>query len=142
MSFIWDKISFDKKIYSQIFETKFENLKPVQSFITANLHQSNEVTKLNIIVEELFVNVVNYAYIDKIGMIKVSYFFTDDAIHILMEDQGVQFNPLHRSEEEALEKVKSMTPGGLGIFMVKKYADALEYAYTKKTNRLYIKKCI
>ena len=27
MSFIWDKISFDKKIYSQIFETKFENLK-------------------------------------------------------------------------------------------------------------------
>ena len=54
----------------------------------------------------------------------------------------VNENILNHEYRLALEKVKSMTPGGLGIFMVKKYADALEYAYTKKTNRLYIKKCI
>ena len=52
--------------------------------------------QLELIMEELFVNICNYAY-EKEGEIKIQYGLLEDPLRIIMNfiDGGIEFNPLN-----------------------------------------------
>lgn len=105
--------------------------------LSEQLCPSNIQHKVYVALEELTVNVCNYAYVDQPqpGMMHVSYACADDpsSITIAIVDQGIPFNPLTREDPTKPKSAQEAKIGGLGIFMVKKTMDEFTYSYDDAT---------
>ncbi len=100
--------------------------------------------QLNIAVEEIFVNIAHYAYPDDNGTAIIRYDFglETNTITICFLDMGTPYDPLARKEPDITLSAEERSIGGLGILMVKKSMDHIEYAYRDGYNMLTIqKKC-
>ncbi|MBP3884568.1 MAG: SpoIIE family protein phosphatase [Olsenella sp.] len=100
--------------------------------------------RVEIALEELFVNVCRYAYADReqAGSVRVSYVYTANpsAITIELCDQGVPFNPLTREDPTMPGSIQEAKIGGLGIYMVKKSMDDFSYVYDGESNIVAFRK--
>ena len=102
--------------------------------------------KLDIAVEELFVNVCSYAYPDATdedaGTVWVRRTYTPDPSTITVDfiDAGVPFNPLEQPDAETPASIEDTPIGGLGIMMAKQCVDEMRYAYVDGKNVVTIVK--
>jgi sigma-B regulation protein RsbU (phosphoserine phosphatase) len=89
--------------------------------------------KVEIALEELFVNVCRYAYADKDepGDVTVSYVYSGEnkSITVELRDSGIPFNPVTLEDPTKPSDIQEAKIGGLGIFMVKKSMDDLVYEH-------------
>ena len=134
----------------KLFEAKLENLDDVIDFLTENVKDTpaeEHLMELRIVVEELYVNIAMYAYqhkddipdsertvlisieSDKSGLVKMRF-----------EDSGYPFDPLAKKDPNMAEYIKTRSVGGLGIMIVKKKMDNLEYKYENGKNILSMDK--
>ena len=59
-----------------------------------------------------------------------------------MEEKGTSFNPLDREAPDLQLPLEERPVGGLGIYMVRQFADSVEYQYRDGCNILRLKICI
>ena len=64
------------------------------------------------------------------------------AISITFIDKGVPYDPLAKADPDVTLSADEREIGGLGIFMVKKSMDSIDYEYKDGQNILHIKKII
>ena len=57
-------------------------------------------------------------------------------------DNGKPYNPLEKEDPDVTLSAEERSIGGLGIFMVKKSMDSLDYEYQDGKNILTIKKSL
>ena len=118
-----------------------ENVEQAIGFVRAELDKRlcplDVQHKIFVALEELVVNVCNYAYLNQPqpGVVRLSYVYSSNpsSIAVTLVDQGVPFNPLTRSDPTRPKSVQEARIGGLGIFMVKKTMDEFTYQYDKAT---------
>ena len=122
------------------------NLPKVMSFVDEQLEAVGCLMKtqaqIDVAVEELFVNIANYAY-DKVnGMVtvQVSVYEAPLRVEITFIDNGKQYDPLSKPDPDITLHATKRNIGGLGIFMVKKNMDDVCYEYKDGKNILLIKK--
>ncbi len=126
-----------------MIEAKPEHLDAVLDFIRESLEAADCPMKLQnqiaIAAEEIFVNIAHYAYNPTVGgaMIRVS---VDKAVTIEFEDKGRPYNPLDRADPDVTATADERRIGGLGIYMVKKIMDQVEYRHIDNKNLLIVKK--
>ena len=98
--------------------------------------------QIDIAVEEIFVNIANYAYAPGSGSadIKAGVSGTPSVFVISFADKGVPYNPLAKSDPDISLPADKRQIGGLGIFMVKKSMDDLSYEYKDGQNIMTIRK--
>ena len=98
--------------------------------------------QIDVAVEEIFVNIANYAYPSGEGEAVISIEADKDAksVSILFEDQGTPYDPLKNEDPDITLSADERPIGGLGIFMVKKSMDEVSYEYKDGKNRLTISK--
>lgn len=94
--------------------------------------------------EELYVNVVNYAYGEEsgecvIGM-NISTVGNEKKMVLTVKDRGNPFNPLKKEDPDITLSVEDRPIGGLGIYMVKQSMDDVMYEYQKGWNVIKIVK--
>ena len=122
-----------------------ENLSLVLSFVKTELQAHGTEGKLQrqiaIAVEEIFVNIAHYAYNPEIGnaVIRVCI---DEEVSIEFEDNGNPYNPLEKTDPDTTLKAKERRIGGLGVFMVKKIMDSVDYRFENGKNIVKIRKII
>ena len=113
-----------------------ENIPAVTAFVEEQLEQYNCPMKtqmqIDIAIDELFSNIAQYAYNPKTGKATIRVEVTENpmAVIITFIDNGVTLS----ADERQI--------GGLGIFMVKKSMDDINYEYKNGQNILKIKKNI
>lgn len=124
-----------------------DNLDTVIGFIEENLELAEcpmkIAMKIAVCVEELFVNVVNYAYDGEIGDCQVSFFIDDslgNKVIIKISDQGKAFNPLEKEDPDISLSAEERKIGGLGIFMVKNIMDTISYERKEENNIIIMEK--
>ena len=129
------------------FIAKLDELPNVISFIESELEKFEFsfkiITQFNLVVEELFVNVASYAYKDKNdGKCKISIEYNQEKqeVKLSMEDNGIKFNPLEKEEPDTTLSIEDRPIGGLGILLVKKNMDNIEYKYEDNKNVLILSK--
>ena len=129
-------------------EAALPNLQQALAFVDEALEQMDCPMKrqmqVDLAVEEAFVNVANYAYGDKTGPVTLSVRPEEEtgSCVIRMVDGGVPFNPLDREDPDLSLPAEKRAIGGLGIFMVKKNMDEVDYAYKDGQNILTMRKRI
>lgn len=127
-------------------EAKKENLDGVLDFIHQALDESQcspkSLMQLDLAVEELFVNIAQYAYYPKTGAVTILTEFHVDSSEITVTfiDKGIPYNPLSKKDPDMTLAVDKRPIGGLGIYMAKKIMDSLSYEYKDGRNILRISK--
>ena len=127
-------------------ESKLESLDTLNDFVHSVIRNSpcteQQRIQIDLVLEELFVNIVNYAYPESIGKVQVECKLCEDLNQaiITFKDRGIEFNPLARKEIEIHERFERRPVGGLGIYLAKKYTDSIEYERAEDCNVLTIMK--
>ncbi len=123
-------------------EAKVANLQQVLDFVDENLTSMRCPMKImmqiDVAVEEIFVNVASYAYTPNTGSVTIRMDLQEKprAVVITFIDSGIPYNPLAKEDPDVSLSAEERSIGGLGIFMVKKTMDKMEYEYTDKQNIL------
>lgn len=96
--------------------------------------------KIDIALEEIFINIVHYAYKDAGDdaekYAKVSVENENQDILITFADHGFQYNPLAKEDPDITLSAEERQIGGLGIFMVKKTMKDMKYQFKDGENQL------
>lgn len=96
--------------------------------------------KIEVSLEELFVNIAHYAYPDRNGWVDIHAAVKNHAVTVVMRDGGIPYNPLSRKDPDITLSAEERRIGGLGVFLVKKYMDEVYYAYKNGCNQMTMKK--
>ena len=127
-------------------DAKIENLPSATEFVTQALEAKNcpmkIIMQVELAVEELFVNIANYAYSPQVGSVTVCRSFEENpqALNLIFIDSGKPHNPLKHEDPDITLKAEEREIGGLGIFLVKKNVDEISYKYEDGKNILSVKK--
>ena len=138
-----------------------DNLAQVLENVDAQLETENCPMKIqmqvDIAVEELFVNIANYAYTTDTGDADILIETLNTCpipeeyrkglskkdlkgkwLRITLSDSGVPFDPLQKDDPDISLSAQERRVGGLGIFMVKKSMDHMYYEYKDGKNHISI----
>jgi len=98
---------------------------------------------LNLVIEEAFTNVVNYAFQDEsFHDIELVIQKIDNRLVISLKDDGVAYDPTLNSDPDISTSARDRKIGGLGIFLIKKMMDKVSYERSGETNILTMEKLI
>ena len=89
--------------------------------------------KVSIAVDEIYSNIVNYSGAD---LATISYEIKDGRLYMTFADDGIPYNPIKAEEPDVTLSAEERKIGGLGIFMVKKMTESMEYTYEDDKNIL------
>ena len=100
--------------------------------------------QIDVAIDELFGNIAHYAYPEGTGDATVRFDFEEAArmVTITLMDSGIPFNPLAKDDPDVNTALEERGIGGLGIFLVKKTVDRVDYRYENGMNVLIIQKRI
>ena len=122
------------------------NLDQVLAFVDGQLETMDCSMKaqmqIDVAVEEIYVNIANYAYAPETGKAYISVQPDPDNASVTIEfrDNGIPFDPLAKADPDVTLSAEERNIGGLGIYMVKKSMDALEYSRKDGQNIMTITK--
>lgn len=122
------------------------NLDQVLAFVDGQLETMDCSMKaqmqIDVAVEEIYVNIANYAYAPETGKAYISVQPDPDNASVTIEfrDNGIPFDPLAKADPDVTLSAEERNIGGLGIYMVKKSMDVLEYSRKDGQNILTITK--
>ncbi len=116
----------------------------VEEFCDLNKLSIKDAMNISLVLEEVFSNIVFYAFNDKnTHEIEIDISIEDKEVMIIVDDDGEEFNILEKPEPDDLQKpVEERNVGGLGIHFVKKLMDDIEYKRAGDRNILQMKKLI
>ncbi len=99
------------------------------------------VQAADLALEELITNIFNYAY-DQAGPrdIRVRFLIDGDCLQIEVEDDGKPFDPLERPEPDISLPLDDKPIGGLGIYLVRRSMDEVQYRRHAGKNLLVMRK--
>ncbi|MBR3366803.1 MAG: anti-sigma factor antagonist [Lachnospiraceae bacterium] len=123
-----------------------ENLAKVTDFIEALLDEAGCPLKtkmqISIAVEEIYVNIANYAYAPGTGDVTVTFETAGNPRTATMRfiDSGIPYDPLAKKDPDVTRSAEEREIGGLGVFIVKKTMDDIYYEYKDGRNILTMKK--
>lgn len=97
------------------------------------------VFKLNLVLEELGVNIVNYS--GATGEIEISLVADDERVTVEISDNGRPFNPLDDLDTPDITAPLGDRPiGGLGVHLVRSMMDEMWYSREDGKNKLAMTK--
>ena len=127
-----------------------ENMQEFINFVETVLNDRGvpvqTAVKIHVTVDEIFSNICYYSGATEVTLgIRVNDKERDGKavckeITLFFEDDGIPYNPLDRSDPDISELPGRRKEGGMGIYLVKKRMDKVEYEYINDRNRLTIYK--
>ena len=125
-----------------------ENVDTVIEFVDEQLEEygcgMKEQMAIDVAIDELFANIAHYAYNPETGYATVQVDVLKDplSVEVTFIDHGKQYDPLAKEDPDTKLSIEDRPIGGLGILIVKKSMDSVNYEYKDGKNILTIKKNI
>jgi serine/threonine-protein kinase RsbW len=96
-----------------------------------------EMDKLDLVLEELFVNIARHAYAPEQGDVEVAYAVeAPGRLLVEISDTGPAFNPLVSDPPDFSRGLAERPLGGMGIFLVKAIANSIRYRHVGNRNTI------
>jgi len=128
----------------KIFAAEDASLESAMAFLEEEMEKAEVPMKasmqMSVALEELFVNVAHYAYPGRKGDVKMGVSIENNLITLSLKDSGIPFDPTGKEDPDITLKAEDRSIGGLGIFMVKKTMNTVDYEYKDGMNILTITK--
>lgn len=86
------------------------------------------VFNLNLVIEEAFTNIVNYAFTDlQKHSIEIQIELENQVLSLSITDDGIAYDPTLKEEPDITLRAEEREIGGLGIFLIRKIMDSVKY---------------
>jgi len=125
-------------------EASLKNLEMMNNFLhkwakkaSLSTHSENE---LLLAVEEVYANIVKYAYPESLGKVTIHCRTDEDSLILKIKDEGIPFDPLQLTEPHLISCLKERKVGGLGVFLMRRFVDNVKYEKEGKYNVLTLVK--
>ena len=125
-----------KKKYKRSFDEISELVADTQQFFTDENIDASLRMKVDLSLEELFVNMVTYNT-ESEQDIQVEMLPIEGGVEVSLTDFDVErFDPTIAKEVDVDAPLSERTPGGLGLYLVLKMADSIHYEYHDRKSKI------
>lgn len=118
-----------------------DNMSDAVSFVENILEEASVpasvIMKIDIVIDEIYSNIKLYSGATEA---RIECTVKGRNIYLVFSDNGTPYNPLEAEEPDITLNAEQRKIGGLGIFMVKKTMDEVDYEDVLSFNRLILKK--
>ena len=112
----------------------------LDSFLERNGVPGDTVFHVHFVIEEMVSNVIKYAFSDSATHeISLEISAGDEGLDIIIEDDGIEFDPLSVPEKKTDLPLHEREIGGLGIHLVRKMVKDMSYVRRGGRNRLCLR---
>lgn len=140
----------EKQVDSESITVKavMGNLEKVLSFVRKKMNETEggmlDCITLEMVVEELYTNIVSYAYGKKTGIVTVMCSAKQKPLelNVTFMDRGIPYNPLEHEDPDIRAPLEERKIGGNGILIAKEMMDDMQYEFRDGVNILTIRKLI
>ena len=109
----------------------------VEEFGDANRLPDQQIYMINLALDELITNTVSYGLRGVASpRIEVALQVTDTMLVLSIMDNGRPFDPTQSPKPDLSSPVEERPVGGLGLHLIRKFADRMHYEYSEGRNRL------
>lgn len=127
------------------FEAKLELLQEMIQFVLEHARQvgfdQREMSRIELIAEEVLVNIINYGYTDEPGDIHIDCSAEEDTLKLIVSDKGMPFDPVANAKHiDTKAPLEERTYGGYGIFFILRVMDEVNYKRVEGRNYLIMTK--
>lgn len=112
----------------------------VHGFLVSNGCPERTAMQFDLIVEEVFLNICDYAYREGPGEVRIFCLISDGTATVRFEDSGPMFDPTAMEHRDIGDDVAGWPVGGLGIRLTLGIADKAEYSYGDGRNSFTVSK--
>jgi len=116
----------------------------LRDFITQigrrNKFSDKVVNAFKLSIDEAATNIIRHAYRDSEGMITIRAVVKKSSLTLSIIDQGMYFDPKRVKDPDLNRYIDIGKKGGLGIFIMRKLMDEIDYRKTEEGNELRITK--
>jgi serine/threonine-protein kinase RsbW len=122
-------------------EASTEHLAEVRDFVAAHAEQrglsQKEISEIRLAVDEAYTNIIKHAYKGD-GQKQVNIEIGSDAsrLWISLIDEGKSFDPSTYSEPDLLKRIKEKKRGGMGVYLIRKLMDQVQYNRKGQKNEI------
>jgi serine/threonine-protein kinase RsbW len=111
---------------------RIESMELLVRFISDNAgnlgFSGKRIKDIELAAEEALVNIINYAYPDRPGNIKVTCTHHPSGKFVIeIEDTGIAFDMLSVKDPDISACISDREIGGLGVFLIRKLMDEIHY---------------
>ena len=98
--------------------------------------------QIDVAIDEVFSNISFYAYEGNVGdvVVEIAPLSGNVGVKLRLTDSGIPYNPLLKEDPDITLSAEERPIGGLGIFIVKKTMDTVEYFRENDHNILVMTK--
>ena len=97
--------------------------------------------RINLVIEELVLNIIDYGYDDNDQEIELSFKSDANSVTIDITDEGRAFDPLNDAPEPDIDSpLEERHVGGLGVYLARTMMDELTYRRENSRNHLTLVK--
>jgi serine/threonine-protein kinase RsbW len=112
--------------------------------VSAGKFPGHLLNRLQIAVDEAVTNIIEHGYAGQprgSAIIEIAVDVDSECFRIQISDHGVSFDPSHMSDIDIQSHVAAGKAGGLGVFLMRKIMDQVDYQYQSgKKNQLTLVK--
>lgn len=104
----------------------------VTSGIASSVCPDAWINQIQLAVDEAVTNIIEHAYQGveaRRGTIELCQTITADRYQMIVEDNGLSFEPPHSLEIDIRDHVARGRSGGLGIFLMRRIMDVVDYSF-------------
>jgi serine/threonine-protein kinase RsbW len=115
----------------------------LQSFWSAAGLPPDEALSFELALEEVFINVAMHGAPEGcVPLVELRVALDDDTVTLTIEDDGSAFDPLLLPAPDVTASLNERGVGGMGVFLVRKMMDSIEYRRVGTRNQLRMAKYI
>lgn len=131
-----------KKEYKRSFDEIQNIVADTEAFFAAENIDESLRLKVDLSIEELFVNMVTYDT-ETDRNILIEMVPVENGIEVSLTDFGVQpFDPTQPRDVDIDAPLSERNPGGLGLYLVLKMADSIHYHYHDGDSTITFRNCL
>ncbi len=124
-----------------------KHLAEVRNFVAAQAEiiglSNKDISEIRLAVDEAFTNIIKHAYKNAPSQtVSIEMGYDDRQIWISLTDEGRGFDPNTYREPDLAQRIKEKKRGGMGVYLIKKLMDQVQYNRKGRTNEIKMVKNI
>ena len=120
------------KKYSLSVDSSTEHLSEVRDFVAEHASKlglsPKDISEIRLAVDEAYTNIIKHAYKNSPSKpVTVEMGFNRSQLWISILDEGESFKPDEYQEPDILRRIKNKQRGGMGVYLINRLMDQVQY---------------
>ena len=130
-----------KNTYTLSVGSSTEYISEVRDFVATHAKSvglsEKEISEIRLAVDEAYTNIIKHAYKNvPSNPVKVELGFNNSELWISIMDHGESFKPEEYKAPDILKRIKNKQRGGMGVFLIQKLMDQVQYNRKGQMNEI------